>query len=299
MIDKIEIYPQPDKCCKKYEYQDKPNYAEEARQSAIDAANASVLAMKYAERAEEAAAATSEAYTKTETDDLLTGKADRNNVYTKAETNTLLENKADRNNVYTKTQIDQKFNNVKSVQSAVVSPNPSGNSISFIDTVSQNEQGVITVTKKTVRSATDTLSGLMTSTDKAKLNGIPEEVYSKNEIALLLDTLSNTFTFKPGDSMTFNNLIQFAGVWVSNTHTRFTIPCGKTITADNFSLSGGFYIRSDGHTTALINISDVTVTLYRNYTNIVVDIVFSAAVPNAVAYNPIIVQPNNLTLSFS
>ena len=280
MIDKIEIYPQPDKCCKKYEYQDKPNYAEEARQSAIDAANASVLAMEYAERAEEAAASTSEAYTKTETDNLLAGKADQDNVYTK-------------------NQIDQKFNNVKSVQSAVVSPNPSGNSISFIDTIRQNEQGVITVTKKTVRSATDTLSGLMSADDKNKLNGIPNEVYSKNEIALLLDTLSAGLTFKPGDSMTFNNQIQFAGVWVSNTNARFTIPCGKTITADNFSLTGGFYIRSDGHTTALINISDVTVTLYRNYTNIVVNVVFSAAVPNAVAYNPIVVQPSNLILSFS
>lgn len=60
----------------------------------------------------------------------------------------------------------------KDLQTAVSSPSASGTAVAFIDTISQNEQGVITATKKTVLSATASQSGLMTATDKAKLDGI-------------------------------------------------------------------------------------------------------------------------------
>ena len=52
-----------------------------------------------------------------------------------------------------KAQVDLSHNHddiYKKKQTAVVDPTANGNSLTFIDTISQNEQGVITVTKKTV-----------------------------------------------------------------------------------------------------------------------------------------------------
>ena len=57
-------------------------------------------------------------------------------------------------------------------QSAVSSPSTSGNATAFIDTISQNAQGVITATKKNVASATQSSAGLMSAADKVKLDGI-------------------------------------------------------------------------------------------------------------------------------
>lgn len=57
-------------------------------------------------------------YTKTETDNLLSAKANASNVYTKTETNNLLAAKADASDVYTKTQDDQKLG-----QGATYTPN--------------------------------------------------------------------------------------------------------------------------------------------------------------------------------
>jgi hypothetical protein len=62
--------------------------------------------------------------------------------------------------------------NYKVVQSAVSSPSASGTTTAFIDTISQNAQGVITATKKTVASATQSAAGLMSAEDKIKLDGI-------------------------------------------------------------------------------------------------------------------------------
>ena len=49
----------------------------------------------------------------------------------------------------------------KPTQSAVSSPSASGTEISFIDTISQNANGVITATKKTVRDASANQSGVV------------------------------------------------------------------------------------------------------------------------------------------
>lgn len=59
-------------------------------------------------------------------------------------------------------------------QSAVSSPTASGNATAFIDTISQNTQGVITVTKKNVPSASTSAAGLMSTADKTKLDAITE-----------------------------------------------------------------------------------------------------------------------------
>lgn len=51
----------------------------------------------------------------------------------------------------------------KPTQSAVSSPSASGTAISFIDTISQNANGVITATKKTVRDASASQSGVVST----------------------------------------------------------------------------------------------------------------------------------------
>ena len=72
----------------------------------------------------------------------------------------------------------------KTVQSAVADPSASGNSITFIDTISQNEQGVINPTKKTVYSAAPSTAGvggqagLLSAADKEKLDGV---IYATSE----------------------------------------------------------------------------------------------------------------------
>ena len=75
----------------------------------------------------------------------------------------------------------------KAVQSAVSSPSASGTAIEFIDSISQDAQGVITPAKKTVRVATTSQSGLMSATDKEDLNA---DTIAKNLIVKLRDELS-------------------------------------------------------------------------------------------------------------
>lgn len=53
----------------------------------------------------------------------------------------------------------------KPTQSAVSSPSANGNTYQFIDTISQNANGVITATKKTVRSASTSQSGIVQLND--------------------------------------------------------------------------------------------------------------------------------------
>ncbi len=60
----------------------------------------------------------------------------------------------------------------KPTQTAVADPTASGTAVAFIDSITQNANGVITPTKKTVREASQSSSGLMSATDKAKLDGI-------------------------------------------------------------------------------------------------------------------------------
>ena len=58
----------------------------------------------------------------------------------------------------------------KKKQSAKPSPSASGATLAFIDTISQNEQGVITATKKTAQNATETQAGVV-STDSQTFGG--------------------------------------------------------------------------------------------------------------------------------
>lgn len=60
----------------------------------------------------------------------------------------------------------------KAIQSTVNDPAASGTSVTFISNISQNTQGVISPTKRTVTSASQSAAGLMSSADKKKLDGI-------------------------------------------------------------------------------------------------------------------------------
>lgn len=51
-------------------------------------------------------------------------------------------------------------------QNPISSPSASSSTISFIDTISQDENGIITATKKTVRNATASQSGIVTTTEQ-------------------------------------------------------------------------------------------------------------------------------------
>lgn len=82
------------------------------------------------------------------------------------------------NNVISKIQLpnnsiyDLKDSNAKRLQNQVLDPIANGNAISFIDTISQNEEGIITPTKKNVPNASQSIAGLMSANDKKKLDGI-------------------------------------------------------------------------------------------------------------------------------
>ena len=62
----------------------------------------------------------------------------------------------------------------KVIQTPVSSPTISSEDISFINTITQNNQGVITATAKNVRTVTTTQSGVMTPDMLTKLNGIED-----------------------------------------------------------------------------------------------------------------------------
>ena len=68
------------------------------------------------------------------------------------------------------TSID--LSNYKTKQTAVVDPSASGTAVEFISNMSQNENGEITVSKKTVQDASDSQAGLMSAADYTKLSGI-------------------------------------------------------------------------------------------------------------------------------
>ena len=66
----------------------------------------------------------------------------------------------------------QAAGNYKTTQSAVSDPTANGTGITFIASASQNANGVITVTKKTVQNASSSQAGLMTAAHYSKLDAI-------------------------------------------------------------------------------------------------------------------------------
>jgi len=69
-----------------------------------------------------------------------------------------------------------KASDFKTIQAAVASPSASGDAVAFIDSISQNANGVITATKKNVQAASATQAGLMSAADYNKLAAISANV---------------------------------------------------------------------------------------------------------------------------
>lgn len=74
-------------------------------------------------------------------------------------------------------------------QTAVSDPAASGTSITFIDSITQNAEGVIKPTKKTVQTATSSQPGLMTAAMVSKLAGISN---SADAVSFVADRTSGT-----------------------------------------------------------------------------------------------------------
>ena len=62
----------------------------------------------------------------------------------------------------------------KTTQTAVSDPTADGNAAAFIDSISQNANGEITVTKKNVQAASGSQAGLMSAADFSKLAALQE-----------------------------------------------------------------------------------------------------------------------------
>ena len=75
----------------------------------------------------------------------------------------------------------------KPMQEPVSSPSANGTAIQFIESVSQDATGRMTATKKTVRSASGSQSGVMSPAHYTKLNAL----YSKDELDDLFDGKAN------------------------------------------------------------------------------------------------------------
>lgn len=68
--------------------------------------------------------------------------------------------------------------NHKIKQDAVSSPSASGSTTAFIDTISQDANGKITVTKKNVQTATTSAAGLMSAGDKTLIDYWADNIYA-------------------------------------------------------------------------------------------------------------------------
>jgi len=93
--------------------------------------------------------------------------------------------KADAADVYTKTDMDTALGGKKGTQTAVTDPTASGSGLTFIASISQDAQGVINPTKKTVQDGTTSQKGVVqledshtsTATDKAATPKNVKEAY--------------------------------------------------------------------------------------------------------------------------
>ena len=95
----------------------------------------------------------------------------------------------------------------KQVQTAKSSPSASSTAIAFIDTISQNENGDITATKKTVRSATTEQTGVVQLQDSIA-DGVTSKAPTVNAVydALALkENLSNKVKSTAGWSQTLSD----------------------------------------------------------------------------------------------
>lgn len=166
----------------------------------------------------------------------------------------------------------------KATQSAVSDPTASGTGLTFIDSITQDVQGVITPTKKTVRSASQSESGLMSATDKTKLDGIASGAQVNTITGVKGDAESNYRTgnvnltaantgavTKSGDTMTGNLYITRSAetfVKVTNSNTN----ASAYLDSDGNGYHG---VWSSGYYNGSSYVSDGKWLIYRDISNVV------------------------------
>lgn len=114
-----------------------------------------------------------------------------------------------------KENLDTIFAGKKNKQTVVRDPAVNGTSVSFIDTISQNDQGVISPTKKTIKLASPSENGLMSAADKMKIDNLlvltvsGSLTISDDETGIIIDldtpqaSYGETTVFEDADGLVF------------------------------------------------------------------------------------------------
>lgn len=145
--------------------------------------------------------------------------------------------------------------NYKPTQTAVSSPTASSTALAFIDTISQNANGVITATKKNIPEASSTTAGLMSAADKAKLEGIATS--ANNYVHPTFTAFTGTATYSANantGSVVVNRVTTNTNGHVS-TATNVTLTITSATTAKAGLMSAADKVALDAATTAINNLN--------------------------------------------
>lgn len=139
----------------------------------------------------------------------------------------------------------------KTKQTAVSDPTASGTSTSFIATASQDTNGVITVTKKSIPTAvatgeTGATNGLMTAADKKKLDGIAtgaevnQNAFSNIKVGsttVAADSKTDTLELAAGDGVTLTPDASNSKITIAATGTTYGGDRGISLVSGKFGHS--------------------------------------------------------------
>ena len=163
-----------------------------------------------------------------------------------------------------------RINEVKSIQTAITDPTANGTSTTFISTISQNTNGVITPAKANLPTASTSAAGIVqlnTATNSTSTSTAATASAVKAAYDLAASKTSNTGT------VTSITLSAGAGISITDNNTAITTSGGRTIT------NTGVTSISTGSTNGTIN-----VTTNGNTSAIAVKGLGSAAYTNTTAY---------------
>ena len=142
--------------------------------------------------------------------------------------------------------------NLKTKQTAVSDPSASGTTITAIATISQDANGVITATKKTIQSASQSQDGVMSAADKKKLDGIStgaevnQNAFSNvkvGDVTVVADAKTDTLTLAAGSNVTITPDATNDKITIAAKDTTYTADAGirldGTVLKHTNSVSGG------------------------------------------------------------
>lgn len=142
--------------------------------------------------------------------------------------------------------------NLKTTQTAKSDPSASGTTITAIATISQDANGVITATKKTIQSASQSRDGVMSAADKTKLDGIAtgaevnQNAFSNvkvGDVTVAADAKTDTLTLVAGSNVTITPDATNDKITIAAKDTTYTADAGIKLDGTVFkhtnSVSGG------------------------------------------------------------